>query len=372
MTDALILGGGLAGSAAACLIASAGTDVCLIERETEPHHKVCGEFLSVEAVTHLRKLGVDPLSFGAAPIERIKLVRGRVEAEAALPFTALGLSRYVLDEALINQAGANGARIERGVRVLELQGRTARTSSGEREGRQVLLATGKLPIRESGEEPSGRNASGSVGFKMHYRLAPPAAKRLAGTIVLVLLDGGYAGLQMVEAGRANLCLILSRRAFAKFGGSWQALLSWLDEDLYLRQMLKDAEPLFERPVAIANLKYGLPPRQRTDGSTMYLGDRWAMTAPLTGDGMAIALRSAFIAAHCIKAGEDAKTYSRRLASQTGRQIARAMALQSGLNSPYFGLAACWLARLHPPLLSHAAHATRLPAWNDSGPFTLMA
>ena len=57
MTDALVLGGGLAGSGAAILLARAGRSVSLIERETGPHHNVCGEFLSIEARDHLEALG---------------------------------------------------------------------------------------------------------------------------------------------------------------------------------------------------------------------------------------------------------------------------------------------------------------------------
>ncbi|KHK90314.1 NAD(P)/FAD-dependent oxidoreductase [Novosphingobium malaysiense] len=367
MAGALILGGGIAGSAAACLIARAGTDAHLVEREAGPHHKVCGEFLSIETVKHLRQLGLDPPDLGAVPIERIRLVRGRMEVEAPLPFTALGLSRYALDEALLGHARANGVKVEQGVRVLELNGNTARTSRGEREGRHVLLATGKLPVREQGAAAVGRAANGFIGFKMHYCLAPPAAQRLAGTIVLALFDGGYAGLQMVEAGRANLCLVLRRQAFLDLGGDWQSLRGWLDESPHLRQMLADAEPLFERPATIANLIYGLPSQNSFEGPALRLGDRWAMTASLTGDGMAIALRSAFLAAQCILAGEDMQAYHRRLAAQTHRQIRRAMLLQNALNSPALRLAACSLARLHPPLLTAAASATRLPEWDGGTP-----
>ena len=40
-TDHLVIGGGLAGSMAALLLASAGREVTLLERERTPHHKVC-------------------------------------------------------------------------------------------------------------------------------------------------------------------------------------------------------------------------------------------------------------------------------------------------------------------------------------------
>lgn len=364
----LVVGAGLAGSAAACLLAREGRKVVLLDRQTGSHHKVCGEFLSVEAAQHLGDLGLDLCALGATSIDRVRLVSGRNEAEARLPFGAFGLSRHALDEALLALAVEAGAEVERGVRVLELDGAAARTNRGSREGRHVLLASGKLPIRENGAAPAGRSDDGYVGFKMHYRLAAAASRRLAGTILLVLFEGGYAGLQMVEDGRANLCLVLRRRQFVEVGGDWPAVRDLLDETQALRDMLADAEPLFERPVTIANLAYGLPTRDPGDPRVLRLGDQWAMTASLTGDGMAIALRSAFVAARCLVAGEDAATYHRRLAEQARSQILRAMVLQNMLDRPVLRRIGCRLAGAFPSLLTHAARSTRLPEWDaGSGP-----
>ena len=55
----VIVGGGLAGAASALRLAQAGLAPLLLEREREPVHKVCGEFLSWEAQAHLRALGLD-------------------------------------------------------------------------------------------------------------------------------------------------------------------------------------------------------------------------------------------------------------------------------------------------------------------------
>jgi flavin-dependent dehydrogenase len=360
--DALVMGAGLAGSAAACLLARAGQDVLLLDRETGPHHKVCGEFLSVEAIAHLRDLGVDPVALGGVPIDRIRLVSGRIEAEARLPFGAVGLSRHALDEALIASAAAAGARVQRGVKILELDGRIARTSHGDRTARHLLLATGKLPVRERGMASPGRVADGFVGFKMHYRLAPHAARRLAGPIVLVLFDEGYLGLQMVEHGCANVCLVLRRRQLSRIGGDWPALRDWLGRIDALRELLEGAEALFDRPLTIANLAYGAPAHGSFDGEVLRLGDQWGMTASLTGDGMAIALRSGFIAAQSLIAGGDAAAYHRRLDAAIRPQIGRAMLLQNALDRPLWRQAGCRAARLAPPLLTYAARATRLPAW----------
>ncbi|KMS56111.1 electron transfer flavoprotein [Novosphingobium barchaimii LL02] len=364
MADALVLGAGLAGSAAACLLARGGANVLLLERESRAHHKVCGEFLSVEAVAHLRQLGIDPAALGAAPIKRIRLLDGKMEVEAPLPFEALGLSRHALDEVLLSRAEAAGVKVERGVRVLELGGGGVRTSHGSRTGHHVLLATGKLPIREGNNSPPRRAANGFVGFKMHYRLAPPATRRLAGTIVLALFEDGYAGLQMVEDGRANLCLVLRRSRLPFIGGDWNGVRRWLGENPALRNLLADAEPLFERPVTIANLAYGVPAHHGEDGAVLRLGDQWGMTASLTGDGMAIALRSAFLAARCVLAG-DAGSYPALIADEARRQVGRAMLLQNALQRPWMRLGGLRLAQLCPPLLTFMAGMTRLPEWELS-------
>ncbi|MGH6789180.1 MAG: FAD-dependent monooxygenase, partial [Pseudolabrys sp.] len=59
--ETAIVGGGPAGAAAACGLAALGRDVVLIERSDAPHHKVCGEFLSVETQAQLSRFGIDPV-----------------------------------------------------------------------------------------------------------------------------------------------------------------------------------------------------------------------------------------------------------------------------------------------------------------------
>ena len=69
--ETVIVGGGPAGAATACGLASMGREVMLVERAGAPHHKVCGEFLSIETQAQLRRLGVDPISLGAVPIDHV-------------------------------------------------------------------------------------------------------------------------------------------------------------------------------------------------------------------------------------------------------------------------------------------------------------
>src|ERR1700761_7193125 len=98
--EVLILGGGVAGCASAIALARKGRSVTLIEREPAPRHKVCGEFLSGEALEDLHALGIDLPSLGAVPIDYVRLAAARRAAEAPLPFPAASLTRKALDTAL--------------------------------------------------------------------------------------------------------------------------------------------------------------------------------------------------------------------------------------------------------------------------------
>src|ERR1700744_6527351 len=118
--EVLVLGGGVAGFAASIALARKGTSVTLIEREPTPRHKVCGEFLSGEALEDLHALGIDVASLGAVPINYVRLAAARRDYVAPLPFPAASLTRKALDTALIAEAIAAGVSVERGRSVQAL------------------------------------------------------------------------------------------------------------------------------------------------------------------------------------------------------------------------------------------------------------
>jgi flavin-dependent dehydrogenase len=101
-------------------LATAGRQVTLLEKETTAHHKVCGEFLSPEAVGYLNQVGITPLDLGAATIRFVRLSAKQRVVETALPFTALSLSRFALDEALLSRVEECGCKVQRGSFVEQL------------------------------------------------------------------------------------------------------------------------------------------------------------------------------------------------------------------------------------------------------------
>lgn len=307
MTDIVVAGGGPAGAAAACLLARAGRRVVVVEREAEPVHRMCGEFLAGAGLDRLAELGIDMARLGARPITRMRLVHGERVAEAKLPFRALSLSRRELDAALLGCAERAGAKVLRGYSIRSIEnGALHIEGQGELPAPTLVLATGKHDVRgarrQAGEPPD------LIGFKTHLRLIPSEAEALEGAVELIMFRDGYAGLQMVEGGASNLCLLVDRGRLAREGGTWDSLLaSLLAECGHLRRRMAGAEG-WPKPLAIARVPYGYV-HAGADDSMFRLGDQMAVIPSFTGGGMTIALYSATLAARCIIDGGDAGAYS---------------------------------------------------------------
>jgi flavin-dependent dehydrogenase len=334
VTGPTIVGGGLAGAAAAALLARAGRKPLVLEREAGPHDKICGEFLSSEAQAHLAALGLDAAALGGVPTHGVRIVAADRQVDSRLGFVALGLTRHRLDEALLVHAEALGAKVERGVAVRGVEAAAGaspslETSAGSMASPQILLASGKHDIRGARRKAGDDADEGDmVGFKTYFRAPPAQIAAMEGHVEVVLFDGGYAGLQTVEDGRINLCLVVRRAALHEAGRSWPGLMSRLLREPHLARRLDDAEALLPRPLTISNIPYGFMHREGGAGSGVWrLGDQAAVIPSFSGDGMAIALHSARLAAQALIEGADAGTYHARLRADVGRQVALALWLQ---------------------------------------------
>jgi len=362
MAEALIVGGGLAGAGAAIALASAGRQVILLEREARPHDKVCGEFLSREAVLYLEALGIDPVALGARTIDRVRLALGRRVVTARLPFSALSLSRRTLDAAILERALASGADIRAGAAAQSLErngdGWQARLRGGETiDARSAFLATGKHDLR-GWSRPNGMQ-SGLIGFKTYFRLQPGETQALAGVVELMLFPGGYAGLELVEDGAANLCLLVRRDRFAALGQRWDALLAAIREDCpLLDQRLSGAEPGLDRPLAVYAIPYG---HIATGGDGLWrLGDQGAVIPSFSGDGMSIALHSARLAAKFYLAGRVAEDYQHRMARDIRIPVWFATIVSLLAVDPIGRRLVGSVATVLPRLMAAAASGTRIP------------
>src|SRR5215472_5517475 len=131
-----ILGGGPAGSAAAIAACAHGMEPQIIEKSCNPHHKVCGEFISGEACQMLQELGVwnSFMELRPARTRRCCLRFGSRAKQWSLPEPAFGLSRLEFDRLLLNHAIAMGAKLSTGCR---------RHTDEQDRGAIVINATGR-------------------------------------------------------------------------------------------------------------------------------------------------------------------------------------------------------------------------------------
>lgn len=364
--DVLVVGGGLSGAGAAAHLASAGLSVHVLERDATPSHKVCGEFLTAEALDELGRLGIDVFALGAERVCRVRLSAGDRLAEARLPFAAAGLSRLVLDPAVRVAAERAGAMIILGARASRLGEDGVRLANGERLGAgAVLLATGKHRLRGVPRRDPPRSKDSKIGLKDHLRLSPAMMGSLRNTVELHLFPGGYAGLMPIGNGLCNLSLVVTMQAWDAAGRDPAGLMDRLCRSApHLARRLEGAEHVFPKPLAIADIPSGY--RVWADagdrGAFWRVGDQAAVTPSMTGAGMAMALRGGRLAAARIIADPSRpRTGDDILRREFGRQIAWARTFERLLEHRGAAAALVNFAGLAPIGLSAASRLTRLPA-----------
>lgn len=328
MKRPLIIGGGLAGPVAAIRLAQQGHAPLLLERQTGAHDKICGEFLSAEAVGMLADLGVDTARLGALPIDRVRLAAGRWTVERRLPFTAHSVRRRTLDAVLLEQAERGGATVHRGVHVQRLVDGGVETDQGRVTEGAVILATGKHPV--SGEPrrqtPGVPLVDDLVGFKQYRRASPAMARQLERTVLVVAYDGGYAGVQLVAPDVVNLCLVLAKPHVRECGGQWDRISERLAREPALSPIF-DGEPLMERPLTISGVPYGFLAESHPHDAVYRLGDQAAVIPSFCGDGMAIAIHSGCLLGDALPRGASPAAFHAQLRHATVPPVRTAMRVQ---------------------------------------------
>lgn len=362
--DAVVIGGGLAGGAAAIRLAQNGKKVLLLEKEPAAHDKVCGEFISNDAQHYLRELGIDLAALDAERISNIRIMRGQRIASARLPFTGFSLSRRVLDEALLVRAQDQGAQVWRRAAATALVKEPECwpievAGQGAIEAETIFLATGKHDLREW--RRAGGKQTDFVGFKCHFLLTPAQRAALSDHVEMTLFDGGYAGLSLVERGKANLCLVVTKRRFARYGKTWEGLLGGiLKASPPLAERLAGAQPCWPRPLSIFGIPYGFVYRVPSGASPgLYrLGDQMAVIPSFSGYGISIALHTAFLAVEC-HLGGDANLYHRQARSDLLPLIRRASLLSKMAEYSMAQRGMLFAFRIRPELITMIARHSRI-------------
>ncbi len=125
--DAVIIGGGPAGSVAALLLARAGWSVALFEKKRFPRRKVCGEYVSATSLPLLDDLGVGEefRSLAGPKVRQVGLFAGSKLIRATLPRPGdeswgQALDRGRLDGLLLAAASRAGVEVFQPAHVVSL------------------------------------------------------------------------------------------------------------------------------------------------------------------------------------------------------------------------------------------------------------
>jgi flavin-dependent dehydrogenase len=368
--DVVIVGAGPAGSTAAIVLARAGLNVQLLEKDEFPRHKLCGEFLSGDGTDILRSLQLEGAlrAFGAIEIRHCVLTSptGR-RFGADLPGRPLSLSRYRLDLALLEEARRSGASVRTGCAATDIRGSLGNgfrieTTRGDLSSRVVVLACGRSSTLDRKLGLSARNPSPDplVAFKAHH-----VGPYLPATVELHSFRGGYCGIQPVEDGHVNVCWISRVSRLQSAGGKPDDMVAtvFAENEMLARR----AAPLRKRTdqfLAVSQLN--LKPRSAVAGDLLLVGDSAGMIAPMCGDGMSMAISSAVLAGRLIEAyltgGLDVQLMKEQYRSGWQKTFVRRMTLgrilHVGYERPRVSNIGIQLCRRFPHLGNWLIRATR--------------
>ena len=304
IVDAVIVGAGPAGSAAAIGLARRGYEVALVEKRVFPREKLCGDFLNPINRPILRDLGVEErvLAQPHATVTDFRMTtssgdQAEVELAKCNPQVepGLGLRRALLDEVLVQRAVAAGVAVYQGRRIDRLQRADGewRVRAGDQNwrARTLIGADGRNSwIARQVGLAAKRDASGqAVGFQLRLQVPGFTGDR----IEIHLIRGGYAGVVGLGDGTVNLAMAIDRRRLQGKHDPDFLCDNVLGENPFLRSIL-------QRRAAAAELRSGYPvyfPARRSfaDGALL-VGDAARVTEPVTGEGVYFALRSGLLAA----------------------------------------------------------------------------
>ena len=342
MFDVTIVGGGPAGSSCAAFCAQAGLRTLLLERETFPREKVCGDCLNPACWPILRRLELTERirSLPHGKLDRVEFVgiNGR-RLSVELPRgdnAEIAIKRSLLDELLLGRARELGATVFENTTVTALSPPDPRIdhwsiSAGEKSFRSRSLVAGdgrnSTVARLCGLLP--RSTKDRIALQTHVPLPPGFGDR----IVLEFRPEGYSGQAPVGSDELNLCLVgvplkmpaLREWAEARFkispGHAWRTIT-----------------PLTREPIPAGH------------GPLFLVGDAARVVEPFTGEGIYYALASGDLAAKAIvlqqsggSAEDVARAYSAAHAElYRGRlwinRLARAAVLSPRIASAFLGVA----------------------------------
>lgn len=355
--DLAIVGGGPAGTSAAITAARAGANVLLVEARQFPRHKVCGEFVSAEALGVLRALlshhpRPDALFSATPAIDRVRLLLGKRSIEATISPPALSIPRYVLDDSLWQAARQAAVDCRDNFEATAFEGNgpvTLRTTTAKITAKVLIVAAGRWSQFTS--DRSSPPGSKWIGLKAHFREPQPAF-----STDLYFFRHGYCGVQPVADDTVNACAMVRSdcaTSLPEVFGLHPALAARAESWEQVTENITTAPLIYRRPQPVRE-------------NVIFVGDAAAFIDPFVGDGISIALRSGRLAAECLEKfftgrqtlKESVRAYEAEYSRRFSPLLSTASRVRSLLSLHRFAQAAAFELLRLPGLLPFIIRKTR--------------
>lgn len=259
-----IVGGGLGGLMLGILLRRQDLPVTIWEAGMYPRHRVCGEFISGRGVCLLRQAGV-LAGLDCVENRRVRFfANGRATRVQQLREAAVSISRWSLDQRLAEIFIKSGGDLRAGSRWTG------------------ALAQAGL-VRASGRRPA-QGRTRFTGIKVHAQ-----GVQLTADLELHFGAGGYAGRARLPGGETNVCGLF--RSETSVAGAKDDPGRFFAEALGMEWTGQVARDSF---CSVAAVETAGGPWESTE--EFRLGDSMGVIPPLTGNGMSLAIESAFLAA----------------------------------------------------------------------------
>ena len=296
--DIIVVGGGLAGLSSAIHLSKANLSVLVIEKNSFPKHKVCGEYISNEVLPYLDFLDIDVFELGAKKINKFQLSTTKSKLiSTTLPMGGFGISRFCLDNALAKGGLQSGAEIlQDSVEDIQFSNdvfSVVTKSDKQFEAKIVIGAYGKrsnLDIKL--KRQFIKSKSPYLAVKTHVKGSFPED-----VVALHNFEGGYCGVSKVENDSINLCYITNFNSFKTYKDIDEFQQKVLYRNTFLKDIFTNSSPVFKEPLTISQISFDS--KKPIENHIIMCGDTAALIHPLSGNGMSMAIKSAQIASTLI-------------------------------------------------------------------------
>lgn len=303
--DVAIIGGGLAGLTLSIQSAQAGYKTVLFEKEQYPFHKVCGEYISLESLPFLERLGIQLKDLDAPVIKKLQLtdVKGMLY-QFDLPLGGFGISRYTLDNKLYQIAVSKGVEVFTETKVNEVVFNNNVFGIQTNKGNFTsIIAVGSFGKRSNIDVKWNRSfitqkpdkLNNYIGVKYHIEF--PFAKE---NIALHNFKNGYCGISNIEENKCCLCYLTTANNLKTNSNSIAEMeknILW--QNPKLKDIFRNAVFLYKDPLVISQVSF--TKKQQVENNILMIGDAAGLITPLCGNGMSMAMHASKLAYENINA-----------------------------------------------------------------------